>query len=321
MVRNPKTIGRAATSAMDRMKALGRKTGVETRHLYTRYALERWLHRLSCSPHAGAFALKGGMLLPLLGDAHRPTEDIDGNIEPVMTAAQAAEFVREISVMSPEAEDGLEFDVSTLKVEEIRDGRLPGFRLSFSAYLRPERGNPAEIRMKVDLSHGDAITPDAAFATMPSVLGTLAPVELLVYPWATVVAEKLHAIERHGAANSRMKDYYDIVLISRSVELDGQDLAMAVSATFAAWGDVVRPAPVGLGDGFAADRKSSWAGFVGKGRRDLKLDLPDFGEVVAEARAFAAPILEAAAGGEVFESTWIPGAGWKARLGTAPGLR
>jgi len=42
----------------------------------TLYVVERWLARLSASPYAEDFVLKGGMLLAAY-DARRPTADVD----------------------------------------------------------------------------------------------------------------------------------------------------------------------------------------------------------------------------------------------------
>jgi len=49
----------------------------------------------------------------------------------------------------------------------------------------------------------------------PTLLEFPAPV-LLAYPWETVIAEKLEALTKLGLLNSRMKDYYDLALLSRS---------------------------------------------------------------------------------------------------------
>jgi hypothetical protein len=47
-----------------------------TQQLLTLYVVERWLARLSASPHADKFVIKGGMLLAAY-EARRPTADLD----------------------------------------------------------------------------------------------------------------------------------------------------------------------------------------------------------------------------------------------------
>src|SRR5690606_36564524 len=44
-------------------------------------------------------------------------------------------------------------------------------------------------------------------------------VSLMVYPLETIFAEKLETVISKGAANSRMKDYHDLLLLIRSTKL------------------------------------------------------------------------------------------------------
>jgi len=44
------------------------------------------------------------------------------------------------------------------------------------------------------------------------------------YPKETVIAEKLEALTAIGLLNSRMKDFYDLALLSRMYPFDGERL-------------------------------------------------------------------------------------------------
>jgi hypothetical protein len=55
---------------------------------------------------------------------------------------------------------------------------------------------------------------------------------LAAYPRATVVAEKFQAMVALGFGNSRMKDFFDLWVLSREFHFDGEELARAISATF-----------------------------------------------------------------------------------------
>jgi len=46
------------------------------------------------------------------------------------------------------------------------------------------------------------------------------------------VAEKFQALVTLGMANTRMKDFYDLWMLARSFEFDGDRLASAIGATF-----------------------------------------------------------------------------------------
>ena len=64
--------GQAYLDLQNRARAEGRAT----QELLTLYVVERWLARLSVSPYADQFIIKGGMLLAAY-DARRPTADLD----------------------------------------------------------------------------------------------------------------------------------------------------------------------------------------------------------------------------------------------------
>lgn len=85
---------------------------------------------------------------------------------------------------------------------------------------------------KIDLGSGDAITPGAVTVDFPPLLDFPSPV-LHAYPRETVVAEKLEAMFKLGHANSRMKDFYDLAVLSQTFAFEGELLVRAIAATFA----------------------------------------------------------------------------------------
>jgi hypothetical protein len=70
------------------------------------------------------------------------------------------------------------------------------------------------IPLQVDIGFGDAVTPQAQQEEFPTLLDLPARI-LLTYPRETAIAEKFEAIVNLGLTNSRMKDYYDIWLLSQ----------------------------------------------------------------------------------------------------------
>jgi len=77
---------------------------------------------------------------------------------------------------------------------------------------------------RVEIGFGDAVKPGVTDLELPVLLDLPAPL-LRAYPRETVVAEKFQAMVALGRANSRMKDLYDIWLLSRSCEFKGDGLA------------------------------------------------------------------------------------------------
>ena len=100
------------------------------------------------------------------------------------------------------------------------------------------------------------------------------------YPVYTVIAEKVHAVVEHGAANSRMKDYLDLVVIFERESLDMQLLLRAMTATFKSRGTILPNAiPIGITDDFANDpaKQVMWSTFLRKNHLSAK-PLPEIAE-------------------------------------------
>ena len=67
-----------------------------------------------------------------------------------------------------------------------------------------------------------------------------------------------------GVLNSRVKDFFDIWLLSRQFDFVGETLALAIERTFTTRGTTISGHPVALTEDFAkeASRQTRWRGFV-----------------------------------------------------------
>jgi len=240
----------------------------------THYGLERLLYRLSISPHAGNYLLKGALLFSLWYDQpHRPTRDADllgFGPHDIDTAVSAFREISEILV-----DDGIAFDPISVKGSLIRkDAGYGGVRIDLRALL-----DGARITLQVDIGFGDAVTPAPESVSYPVLLDDLPAPQLRSYPKYTVVAEKFHAVCLLGMANTRMKDYFDLWVLLTEGALESSELHRAVQATFARRQlPVPATVPSGLSDTFAlnAVKRAQWAAFLKKNR----LDAVDLVEVV-----------------------------------------
>jgi predicted nucleotidyltransferase component of viral defense system len=275
---------------------LARQKGQALDLLLTRYAIERLLHRLSISPHRDRFVLKGAMLMTTwFDDPHRATRDVDflgfGDPSPEPMLAT----FRDICAI--DASDGITFDVKGLRVERIREELdYGGLRLRTTAFLAGAR-----IAIVIDIGFGDAIEPGVEEVELPVLLNQPSP-HLRVYARETVIAEKFQAMVLLGLANSRMKDFYDVWILSRSYDFDEDRLARAIAATFERRGtEVPVDEPEALSQAFAKDeaKRRQWAAFV----RDLDLDVPALEVVVANLSAFLLPHARRAKGRSVSTPT------------------
>ena len=156
----------------------------------------------------------------------RPTMDIDllgklGNDE-----QQIKQIVGECcSVM---VDDGVVFDAESIVSETMRkDGDYRGIRLR-------AKGNLGNIRLnlQIDIGFGDVVLPGPVEIELPQLLDLGKPV-LMGYTPESVIAEKFQAIVVLDVINTRMKDFYDIWLLSQTVELNRDVLSNALRETFA----------------------------------------------------------------------------------------
>jgi hypothetical protein len=214
-----------AASIRQRLLDRARAEGRPFQELLQYYAMERFLYRLSQSPHRDRFILKGALLLTAWRSPEsRPTKDIDLEGRTSNDPEEIMAMIREICGANP-GDDGIHFDPASVVAERItEDAEYEGIRVRFRASLAKAR-----ITMQVDVAFGDTIVPGPVELEYPTILDLPAPV-LPSYPKESVVAEKLEAITVLGMLNSRLKDYFDLWLLSRLYAFDGDVLAQAVSA-------------------------------------------------------------------------------------------
>jgi len=274
-----KEIRNISASVRARLLNLSKANGQSFDLVLTRFALERLLFRLSRSRHADRFVLKGAMLLmSWFEDPHRGTRDLDllGFGDP-SSEAMLATFR---DILAEEADDGVVFDADGLRVDRIREElEYGGLRLRTTASIAGAR-----INLTIDIGFGDALEPGAELIDYPVMLDLPAP-RLRAYARETVIAEKFQAMVALGRANSRMKDFYDIWILSRSFTFDDDRLARAIAATFARRGaEIPTELPDALSPAFAADeqKQRQWQAFVA----DVALDPGTLAQVIDELGEF-----------------------------------
>lgn len=257
-----KATANRAASVRARLLNLSKEQQTDFNQILVRYTLERLLYRISVSKHADSFLLKGALLFTLWYDMpHRPTRDIDllgfgaSDHESIAAAFR--------NIVSITVDDGLVFDVKSLKIEDIRkEAGYPGLRVLLTADMAKAR-----CKVQIDIGFGDVVTPDPIQMIYPVLLDDMPAPKVRVYPAYTVIAEKLHAIVVLGMANSRLKDYYDLNVLLQRETLDQKVLGRAIHATFERrQTSVPKEIPVGLSDEYANDpsKQTQWAAFLRK---------------------------------------------------------
>jgi predicted nucleotidyltransferase component of viral defense system len=278
-----------AASVRARLLNIAKSEGSDFNQLLVRYALERFLYRLSQSPHADRFLLKGALLFTLWYDMpHRPTRDADLLGFGPSDLQSISQTFREIASIT--VNDGISFDPESVTADDIRkEAGYAGARVVITGELAKAR-----CKTQIDIGFGDAVTPGPVQSEYPVLLEDFPAPRLRTYPVYTVISEKLHAIALLGMTNSRVKDYLDLWVMLDRESLNMNTLAQAISATFTRR-DMAVPTdlPMGLSDEFAGDpsRQALWAAFIRK--NDLAM-IP-LADVVTRIRTALEPAMGLAA--------------------------
>lgn len=258
-----------AASVRARLLVKARTDKQDFNLVLTRYALERLLYRLS-----------GSAEIPHVETAFR-------------------------EICAVELDDGIRFQADSVHAEEIRkEANYSGVRVTLLGLL-----DGARCHVQVDVGFGDAVTPGPEAVDYPVMLPDMPAPKLRAYPRYTVVAEKLEALVSLGIANSRMKDYFDLWILSRHSEFDGALLSKAIHATFERRRTPLPDGvPFGLSDEFAQDRQkqTQWQAFL---RKNALVEL-QLSEVIAGLRAFLSFPLDALRQAAAFPLAWRADSGW-----------
>lgn len=294
-----------AASVRAKLLNRARETKQDFNLVLTRFAIERLLYRLSVSQYADEFLLKGALLFDLWFDIpHRPTRDADflgfGSAE----LPQLASVFK--GVCAIDADDGVIFRADSVQAIEIRkDANYAGVRITLLGLI-----DGARCPVQIDIGFGDAVTPGPEDVSYPVMLPEFDAPKIRVYPRCTVVAEKLEALVSLGITNSRMKDYFDLWILSCHTDFDGDTLRRAIRATFDRRKTALPAAvPFGLSDGFAADgqKQTQWLAFL----RKNKLQALSLDDTVAMLRDFLLPVILAANLDAQYLQNWCAGGPWK----------
>ena len=289
-----------SASILARLLTLAKQRDDDYSLLLNRFGMERLLARVSSSPYAERFLLKGALLFALWYDTpHRPTRDADLlGFGPDDETNLIATF-REVAAM--DLDDGIVFDPESVKADAIReDNTYGGARITLVARI-----GSARCALQIDVGFGDAVTPGPQTVTYPTLLDDFQAPTLRVYPVYTVIAEKYQAMVMLGQANSRMKDFFDLTVIARRTELDGATLATAITATFARRQTALPTGrPLALTKQFSEDpaKLRQWQAFLNKNR----IAAASLGDTIALLDDLLWPPTQVAAAHSQAKATWRP---------------
>ncbi len=191
MARNTENI---IASVHQRLLNKARESSRPFNEFLQRFAIERFIYRLSRSSHADRFVLKGALMFSAWrGPESRPTMDIDlpGTIDNNLDVIVAA--VKDACGTDVEA-DGMSYDGETVTASRItEDAEYEGVRVR----VRGSLGN-ARVSLQIDIGFGDVIVPCPNKIMYPALLDFSQP-EWNGYTMESTIAEKFQAMVRARA--------------------------------------------------------------------------------------------------------------------------
>jgi hypothetical protein len=270
-----------------------RRTGRNTNELHVLYVLEGFLARLSVSPDRDSFVLKGGVLLAAFGE-RRPTSDIDVTAFIANDVPTVIEHVRTVLSTEPQKDDGIDFDLGSVRGEVIReDAEYSGVRVHVIARLATAR-----ITFHVDVSVGDPIYPQPETVHVPRILGG-DDIVVTGYPMHMTLAEKIVTAVQRGTTSTRWRDFGDIWILPRHHQISGSDLQDAINAVAQYRNVRLRSIRSEIGD-FGLIGQTGWSRW-----RDQQ-NLPFLPDQFAQVVSFVIDFSEQPLSGDVRGQTWNP---------------
>jgi predicted nucleotidyltransferase component of viral defense system len=255
-------------SIYQRLKNLSKERNRPFDEILRYYAMERFLYRLSISPYASRFFLKGGLMLKVWDSmGHRATMDIDFLAKTSNQLENIKLIITEVGAIAYEA-DVVIFDVQKLILKNTQTaGDYNGISASFSASLYKAR-----VPILIDIGFSDEIIPSPQKFLYPTLLEMPQPT-LLGYTLETIIAEKLESIVKLSLVNTRMKDFYDIWSLLHQYEIDPTNLTEAIKKVFENRKTIFK-FPVAFTSAFyeSHEVKKRWSNFLsGMGREQIDL--------------------------------------------------
>jgi len=215
-----------AMSLKAKIKNLAKQTGAAPQALLQASFFERFLERLSRSEHRDKFVVKGGVLISaMVGVAQRSTVDLDTTIRNLQMSPKSVQKAV-MDICAVPADDGIAFNAGS--VAAIRaDDPYGGFRVSLTAHY-----GVIEQPMTIDVTTGDVITPDPVRFAISGMLDG-AEIPIWAYNIETILAEKVESILARNITSTRLRDFYDVYILSALNTYDPATFQNALAATAA----------------------------------------------------------------------------------------
>jgi predicted nucleotidyltransferase component of viral defense system len=219
---------KTATQLKAKSRNLSAATGTPPHIIQRNFLFERFLERAAVSEHRDNFIIKGGMLLTsIMGIDLRATMDLDATLRGRDLSREDVTKLINV-IISVKLDDGTEFVLNSVERARV-ESDYPGWRVSLDVVF-----DIIKDTLKLDITVGDVITPRAIEYSYKLMFEDRS-INVLAYNLETILAEKFAACVSLGTSNTRMKDYYDVHILTqmRGGDIDHAIFAKALARTSA----------------------------------------------------------------------------------------
>jgi len=286
-----------AASVLTRLKNKAMETDRSNQLCLQLFCQEEFLRRLERSRYADNLILKGGLFIYALTDFDsRVTVDVDFLLQAIPNTPDELRPVLEEIITANTGNDFITFEITKIAPIAVAK-KYAGIGATVVARIKNTR-----TIFSVDIGVGDIIFPRPEKRRLPTQLDDFEPPVVSAYSVESTVAEKLDAILSLMEFSSRMKDYYDILYLSRKFDFDGTTLTEAIARTI---DNRDRNFDATLFDQLMAladdpSMKKKWAAFL----RKIKTDEVDFPKMLSLLDRFLRVVVTAATSGQNVTKTW-----------------
>ena len=184
---------------------LSKKTNIPNKYLIQNFMFEALLKRISESKYKDKFIIKGGLLLSsIFGVNLRSTMDLDTTIKGLpLNRETITKVINEI--INIDLDDNVKLEIENVK--DIREEELySGFEVNLKAEFDGLKTN-----LMIDITTGDVITYKEVEFKYNTIFDNEI-INIMIYNYETIIAEKFESIISRNIDNTRMKDYYDLYM-------------------------------------------------------------------------------------------------------------
>lgn len=217
MIKNEKSL-------IDRAKNYAVKNDITVNDVLQNFMFERVLERISNSNYKNNFVFKGGVILSsIIGLSNRTTLDIDTSLKGLnVSDDDLTNIINEI--LHIDLNDNVNFNIYNYKhiaLEQNSNG---------IEYKITGQFGKITINFLLDIVQDNNITPREIEYKYKEILEDKS-IDILTYSVESMLSEKFYAIIKNDARSSRMKDYYDIYIMSK-MKISKENLKIAIKNAF-----------------------------------------------------------------------------------------